>query len=135
MLIFTFPYLSSPYSTPCHNIPCNSISIYLFASAVLLMRNKPFISKHNLYPSVASVRHPQWWGQVQVHHVSVGYRESRAEQLGHTKNSTMKTFMVKREVGSGSWERLCLLPPWDVFKPCLEKSPEEPGLVPELILL
>lgn len=73
--------------------------------------------------------------QVQVDHVSEGHRESLAEQLGYTKLSTMKMLMAKREVGSGSQERLCLLPPWEVFKPCLEKSPEEPGLVPELILL
>lgn len=43
--------------------------------------------------------------------------------------------MAKREVGSGSQERLCPLHPWKAFKPCLVSSPEEPGLVPELILL
>lgn len=86
---------------------------------------------------MVSVRLPYWWCpcQVWVHHVTVVvkwitgsfvciYRDLHCEDAQGEKWSGI---MFSREAVQA--------PSLEFFKTCLEKSPEQPGLVPELALL
>lgn len=137
MLFFYFSYLYSFHLLPWHNISYNNISSYLFASAVLLPMNKPLTSRQSLHPSMVSVKHLYRWCpcQVSIHCVTVVVRWITASSVGFYKDLHHEDAQDEKWRGIMSSREVVQASSLEVFKTCLEKSPEQTGLVPELALL